>query len=221
MHDATDTASCPLDWQLYLPREWTDEPDRCRRAGIPDNALHPDKWRLALGPLDNVTQWGLKAPVVVAAAGYGVSTPLRLSLQGRSLSYAPALTGKQVSHALNTEPYQPDYGGLGPPTLPRYRVAPRALFLHAAEAAAAGHFTEVACRQGSKGTITSRFAVLPLRTAGKQTLSAAQAAGGGRNHWDGVPTDEATVNITRNRLARLLRLGFPTQLGRGRYQKRT
>jgi hypothetical protein len=34
VHAATDTASCPLDWQLYLPREWTDEPDRCRRAGV-------------------------------------------------------------------------------------------------------------------------------------------------------------------------------------------
>ncbi|MDX3603546.1 IS701 family transposase, partial [Streptomyces scabiei] len=26
VHAATDTASCPLQWQLYLPREWTDEP---------------------------------------------------------------------------------------------------------------------------------------------------------------------------------------------------
>ncbi|MDK1477083.1 hypothetical protein QNO07_27445 [Streptomyces sp. 549] len=36
-----------------------------------------------------------------------------------------------------------------------------------------------------------------------------------------MPTDEATVNITRSRLARLLRQGFLTQPGRGRYQKRT
>ncbi|WP_327170168.1 hypothetical protein OG471_00880 [Streptomyces sp. NBC_01336] len=36
-----------------------------------------------------------------------------------------------------------------------------------------------------------------------------------------MPTDEATVNVTRSRLARLLRQGFLTQPGRGRYQKRT
>ncbi|MFI6893499.1 hypothetical protein ACIBM4_05220 [Streptomyces sp. NPDC050256] len=36
-----------------------------------------------------------------------------------------------------------------------------------------------------------------------------------------MPTDEASVNITRSRLARLLRQGFLTQPGRGRYQKRT
>ncbi|MFJ2395610.1 IS701 family transposase, partial [Streptomyces sp. NPDC087843] len=40
VHAAGDTASCPLEWQLYLPREWTDEPDRCRRAGVPDNVVH-------------------------------------------------------------------------------------------------------------------------------------------------------------------------------------
>ncbi len=36
-----------------------------------------------------------------------------------------------------------------------------------------------------------------------------------------MPTDEASVNVTRARLARLLRQGFLTQPGRGRYQKRT
>lgn len=84
VHAATDTASCPLDWQLYLPREWTDEPGRCRRAGVPDDVVHQEKWRLALGLLDNVTQWGLRAPVVVADAGYGVSTPFRHGLQERA-----------------------------------------------------------------------------------------------------------------------------------------
>lgn len=37
----------------------------------------------------------------------------------------------------------------------------------------------------------------------------------------GIPTDEATVNLTRARLGRLTRQGFLTQPGRGRYQKRT
>ncbi|MEW2263263.1 transposase [Streptomyces sp. NPDC047868] len=40
VHAATDTVSCPLNWQLYLPRKWTGEPDRCRRAGVPDDVVH-------------------------------------------------------------------------------------------------------------------------------------------------------------------------------------
>lgn len=37
----------------------------------------------------------------------------------------------------------------------------------------------------------------------------------------GMPTEEASVNITRSRLGRLTRQGFLAQPGRGRYQKRT
>ncbi|GHB79393.1 hypothetical protein GCM10010331_78710 [Streptomyces xanthochromogenes] len=58
VHAATDTASCPLDWQLYLPPEWTEEPDRCHRTGVLDEAVaHQEKWRLALGMLDTVAGW--------------------------------------------------------------------------------------------------------------------------------------------------------------------
>jgi SRSO17 transposase len=135
VHAVTDTVSCPLNWQLCLPREWTDEPDRCRRAGVPDD-VHQEKWRLALGLLDTLTDWQLKAPVVVADVGYGVSTPFRISLEERGLACVLTLTGNEVAHPEDTEPHQPAYGGLGPPTLPRYRVPPRAVSALALEAGA-------------------------------------------------------------------------------------
>lgn len=71
------------------------------------------------------------------------------------------------------------------PPFPRYRTPPRTVCALATEAGA-DRFTEVTWRQGSKGTMTSRFAVLTVRPAGKQSLAAAQEAGGGRNRWDGV-----------------------------------
>ena len=156
---------------------------RSSRAGIPDGTGHQEKWRLALSLLDNVSGWEPTAPVVIADAGYGVSTPFRHGLEERGLSYVLALTGKEVAHELNVEPCQPTYGGLGPPALPRYRTAPRALSLHAAEAVAAG-----------QGRMTSRFAVLVVRPAGKQSLAAVQAAGGGRGRrvdfWVEAPEGE-------------------------------
>ncbi|WP_345655360.1 hypothetical protein [Streptomyces siamensis] len=42
-----------------------------------------------------------------------------------------------------------------------------------------------------------------------------------RHELLGMPTTEASVNITRSRLGRRTRQGFLTQPGRGRYQKRT
>lgn len=95
---------------------------------------------------------------------------------------------------MNIEPHQPGYGGLGPPTLPRHRTAPRALSPTRPRLLLPGHFSEVARRQGNKGTMTSRFAVLAVRPAGKQSLATARTAGGGRNQWNGVlPTSTVLV----------------------------
>jgi SRSO17 transposase len=150
VHAATDTASCPLERQLYLPWEWTDEPDRCSRAGVPGDVVHQEKWRIALGLLDTLADWQLKASVVVADAGYGVSTPFRVGLEERGLSYVLALTGKEVAHPQDIVPHRPAYGGLGPPRLPRYRTPPRAVSVLAAEAGE-DRFAEATWRQGSKG----------------------------------------------------------------------
>jgi SRSO17 transposase len=36
---ATARGHALVDGQLWLPREWTDDPDRCRRAGVPEDVL--------------------------------------------------------------------------------------------------------------------------------------------------------------------------------------
>ncbi|PKW05301.1 hypothetical protein SAMN05428944_7690 [Streptomyces sp. 1222.5] len=134
---------------------------------------------------------GHTRPVAVEGAGRGRRRrlrrqhPLPARPPGTRLSYVLALNGKEVAHPEDVEPHQPAYGGLGPPTLSRYRTPPRAVCALAAQAAAE-RFTEVTWRQGSKGAMTSWFAVLTVRPAGKQSLAAAQEASGGRNRWDGV-----------------------------------
>src|SRR4051794_36364657 len=54
----TARASCPLDWRLYLPEQWDDDPRRqaCR---VPDEVRHEPKWQLALAMLDELAAWGL------------------------------------------------------------------------------------------------------------------------------------------------------------------
>src|SRR3954454_25212120 len=90
----TDAASCPLDWRLFLPERWDDAgvaspeaaaaiADRCRRGGIPDDARHRQKWRLALEMLEELTGWQLAPPVVVADAGYGDNAEFRDGLTAR------------------------------------------------------------------------------------------------------------------------------------------
>lgn len=44
---ATTEGSLPLDYRLYLPREWTDDKRRCQRAGVPDDIAFATKGELA------------------------------------------------------------------------------------------------------------------------------------------------------------------------------
>ncbi|MFD0078925.1 transposase, partial [Streptomyces sp. NPDC127166] len=94
-----------------------------------------------------------------------------------------AVDPKEVARPATAEPFQPVYGGLGPPTLPRYREPAHALttFIDTDTA-----FAEVAWRQGSKGRMTSRFAVIEVRPSGKEACRTAQEQAGGRSRWDGI-----------------------------------
>src|SRR3982751_2929211 len=77
----TDTASCPLNWRLFVPERWDDTlaatPEaaaairvRRERGGFPDDVRHRPKWRLALDMLDELTGWQLAPPVVVGDGRY-------------------------------------------------------------------------------------------------------------------------------------------------------
>ena len=59
VHAATDAASCPIDWRLFLPPEWDEDLERRRKAHVPDHERHRPKWQLALELLDELAAWGL------------------------------------------------------------------------------------------------------------------------------------------------------------------
>src|SRR3954454_17398241 len=50
-----------LDRALYLPREWTDDPDRCKKAGIPAGTAFATKPRLARAMLGRAFAAGVPA----------------------------------------------------------------------------------------------------------------------------------------------------------------
>jgi SRSO17 transposase len=101
------------------------------------------------------------------------------------LAYVLAVPANQVAQPQAAVPHRPAYGGLGPPTLARYRTKPRTLAALAAQDGQAA-FAEVTWREGSKAAMSSRFRVLTVRPAGKQATQAAQDQDGGHYRWDGV-----------------------------------
>jgi len=68
VHAASDTASCPLQWRLFLPAGWDSDSDRRAKTLIPPDITHREKGRLALDMLDTLAEWGMTPPAVVADA---------------------------------------------------------------------------------------------------------------------------------------------------------
>jgi SRSO17 transposase len=83
VHAATDQASCPLDWRLFLLESWDQDAERRRKAHVPADQRHRPKWQLALDMLDELAAWGLAPPVVLADAAYGEVGEFRLGLEQR------------------------------------------------------------------------------------------------------------------------------------------
>src|SRR3982750_2158422 len=56
---ASPTGRSPLGFRLYLPQLWTEDPERLRKAGVPEGVSFQEKWRLALALVDQARGWGL------------------------------------------------------------------------------------------------------------------------------------------------------------------
>jgi len=62
----------PIDTRLYLPEEWTDDPVRCEKAGVPEDQQNfRTKPELALEIVEHAREKGLRFGWVGADAGYG------------------------------------------------------------------------------------------------------------------------------------------------------
>jgi SRSO17 transposase len=133
LHLASDDASCPIGWRLFMPESWDPDSDKAstdvhqRRAasGIPDGEHHRPKWQLALECVDEALSWGVPAPPVMAAdAGYGDAAAFRQGLTERNIAYAV-----QISVTLSVLPATAtrttaSYSGRGRRPKPRYEQDP-------------------------------------------------------------------------------------------------
>ncbi|MFE5895803.1 IS701 family transposase [Streptomyces sp. NPDC056462] len=190
VHAASYTASCPLQWRLFLPAEWASDSDRRAKTIIPPEVTHREKWRLALDMLDALADWGMTPPAVVADAAYGTNAHLRAGLDDRQLAYVLAVRADVTAHPFDAEPEAPARNGpVGCWPQPRYRQSAPSV---AALAAGLGQqaFTSLTWRNGSRGELRSRFAAARVRPAGKAVERPIKAAASAeQGWWDGILPD--------------------------------
>lgn len=84
-----------IDRELYLPQEWTDDRQRCRRVGIPDQRAFATKPALARQMLERAFEAGLRLAFLTGDSVYGDDRALRLWLEERKQAYVLAVSGKE------------------------------------------------------------------------------------------------------------------------------
>jgi SRSO17 transposase len=84
-----------LDRALYLPKEWTDDPGRCKRAGVPEGTAFATKIQLARAMLARAFATGVPAAWVTGDEVYGSDWKLRRWLEEQKRPYVLGVRGNQ------------------------------------------------------------------------------------------------------------------------------
>ncbi len=161
---ATDRASCPLGWRLFLPESWDQDQERRARARIPEEIRHVPKWQLALEIIDELLGWGLPRRVVQADGGYGDITAFRTGLEERELHYVVQVKGTTSAQPGDAVPVTPEYHGRGRPPVPRYPHKPSSL-KELVLAAGRDQVHTIGWREGDRGLLAGQFIAIRVRPA--------------------------------------------------------
>src|SRR3954447_26569049 len=84
---ATEAASLPIAYRLYLPEAWAADPTRRAVAGVPEEVGFATKPAIALGQVRQALADGVPPGVVVTDAGYGNDTDFRDGITAAGLPY--------------------------------------------------------------------------------------------------------------------------------------
>jgi SRSO17 transposase len=146
---ASPSQHLPIDFELYLPHCWSDDPIRRAEAHIPKEVAFRSKPELALRMIRRALADGVPAGVVLADETYGDSCEFRRELRERGLDYVAGVRAP-------TAVWRVDESGArqGQPTSVE----------NVAQAMKA-QFRKVSWCDGGKGQIGPRFASCRVRPA--------------------------------------------------------
>jgi SRSO17 transposase len=107
---ARGTFQTLLTADLFLPKAWADDRERCRDAGIPDDVLYRPKWRIAFDQLQSLHDQGHRFDWLTFDEYYGRSVPFLklLNVVGQRfvgevpVNFAVKLRGSTRSRRIST-----------------------------------------------------------------------------------------------------------------------
>lgn len=176
---ATELGSVPIAYQLYLPKDWANDPERRRVAGVPEHLAFATKPEIALEQLRGAVESGVPPGVVLADAGYGDETAFRDGMTELGLLYAVGIRPGTTVWAPGTSPLLPiPQPGRGrPSTLLRRGPGHEPTAVKAlAMGLPSTSYQKVSWREGTNTVLSSRFTVLRVRPAHRDYWRSEQRA---------------------------------------------
>lgn len=166
---ATQDASLPVSYRLYLPREWSNDPARRQKAGVPKEIEFATKPEIATGQLREARQSDAPDGIVLADAGYGDDTSFRDPVSEFGLQYAVGIRSNTRVWAPGTAPLPPE-PSTGKSGRPRslLRRAPGHEPIGVKDLAStldASRYRSVTWREGTCAALSSRFAAVRVRAS--------------------------------------------------------
>jgi SRSO17 transposase len=165
---ATWSSSLPIEYRLYLPKEWAEDAERREKTEVPEEVEFQTKPAIALDQIRAAVAANLERGVVLADAAYGINTEFRDGLTELDLQY---LVGVQSSMTVWEPGKQPlpakSRGSMGrPPRLlqrstDHQPVSVKQLAMNLPTTA----FREITWREGTDRKLQSRFAAVRIRAA--------------------------------------------------------
>ena len=103
-----------IDTRLYLPKDWTQDPKRCEKAAIPQEAQgFKSKSRLALDMLEVALQRGICFGYVGIDGGYGKEPAFLRSIDDLGCRFVADVHCDQTIYLQDPEPTVPAWTGRG------------------------------------------------------------------------------------------------------------
>ena len=225
LHAVGKSGTVPLGWALYLPQDWCDDPERRRRAKIPESVTFKTKPELGVELIERTVGWAVPDAPVLGDSAYGDNTALRTRLHAAGRRYVLSVSAETTVFAPETSfvvPEPRESGKSRQPKRPRPDRDPEAIGTLIARQSADAWQT-VTFRDGpDQEPMTSRFCFLGVRAANDRERGARSFPP--REEWliaewpEGrdAPTDYWLSNLPADsepeQLARLARMRWKIEL---------
>jgi len=160
---ATERASLPVAYQLYLPEIWAQERARRNLAGVPEEIRFQTKPEIALQQIRGLVEEDVPRAPVLADAAYGNDNGFRDELQQLRLEYAVGVQSSTSVWPPGLAPLPSKTRGLmgRPPKLLRRDERHQPLAVkELALCLSPSDLRRVSWREGTRGTMHSRFAAI-------------------------------------------------------------